>query len=120
MLPKRAFSKVQQALKKMRADWLEDRRENPNQVPYEIDSQLKRVIAGALREERVTGSRDYIDDLTADCFDYLVSKGQLIQSPYGGHMFPLPEDHAPLPSAKEHRQQVLKQMANQGFFGRKN
>lgn len=117
MLPKKAYSKVIQGLKKIKADWDEDRRENPNIAPYEIDSQLRGLIARSAREEHanVHGNKD-MEILCDQTIKYLVSKGILVGSPYGGVFFPLPEDHAPLPSKEELVKDVKKRMANDAFF----
>jgi len=109
MLPKKAYSKVIQGLKKIKADWDEDRAENPNIAPYEIDSQLRPLIARCAREEHanVHGNKD-MEILCDQTINYLVEKKILVGSPYGGVFFSLPEGHAPLPSKEELIQQVRK------------
>lgn len=90
MLPKLVYSKVLQSLTKIRKNWDEDRKENPTQVPYEIDSELKMAIERQIREGKVNCNKRDMEILTSKTIDYLASKGLIIKSPYGGHMFPLP------------------------------
>lgn len=100
MLPKRTFSLVMQQLKKIKKNWDEDRLENPNIAPYEITSQLKNAIEHAMRETSVSGSRTAKERAVDECIAYLINKGHIIGSPYGGVMFPLPEGQK-LPSKEE-------------------
>lgn len=119
MLPKKAYSKVIQGLKHIKKQWDEDRVENPSQVPYEIDSELRSLIARCAREENanVGGNRN-MEILCDRTITYLVEKKIIVRSPYGGVMFPLPEDHAPLPSRDELVQHIRDQMRNKEFFGK--
>lgn len=111
MLPKKAYNKVLQGLKHIRANWDEDRVENPRSVPYEIDNELDILIERCIREERVnchgTSNRDILIKQTKH---YLIEKGLVVGSPYGGIMFPLPEDNAPLPSKEEFIADVKKRL----------
>lgn len=117
MLPKKAYSKVIQGLRHIKKQWDEDRAENPNTVPYEIDSSLRPLIARCAREERanVYGNKD-MEILCDQTIKYLVDKGILVGSPYGGVMFPLPKDHAPLPSKEELAKDVKKKIRDDKFF----
>ena len=106
MLPKKAYSKVVQGLRKIKESWDEDRAENPHLVPYEIDSQLRGLIETVIREEHVPCyGRDHRANLTTETIAYLLSKGLVTGSPYGGLMFPLPDD-VELPSKEEFIAQV--------------
>jgi hypothetical protein len=119
MLPKKAYSKVIQGLKHIKKQWDEDRAENPNTTPYEIDSQLRSLIARCAREEHanVHGNKD-MEILCDQTIKYLVSKKILVGSPYGGVFFPLPEDHAPLPSKEELIKDIKAKMTNDAFFSK--
>lgn len=119
MLPKKAYSKVIQGLKHIKKQWDEDRAENPNIAPYEIDSQLRRLIARCAREERanVHGNKD-MEILCDKTIKYLVEKKILVGSPYGGVFFPLPEGHAPLPSKEQLIADTKKKMDDMDFFGK--
>jgi len=97
MLPKAVYSKVLQGLKHIRKQWDEDRAEDPKRVPYEIDSQLRSLIERCMREGKMRRS----EDLVQWTINYLVEKGHIVWSPYGGLMFPLPPDAEPLPSKEE-------------------
>ena len=109
MLTKRAYSKVIQGLRNIKASWLEDRRDNPNTVPYEIDCQLRHLIERAAREDHMNvGGSKNMEALCNQTIKYLIDKGHIIGSPYGGVMFPLPEDHAPLPSKQQLIEQTLR------------
>lgn len=116
MIPKRAFSKVVQSLKRIEQNWLQDRKDNPNTVPYEIDSELTSAIERALREEGVSVSRDQRSRLVFDCVAYLVKTGKIVKSPYGGHMFNVPDGHEPLPSRDEFVADALKRLNDSKFF----
>lgn len=102
MLPKAVYSKVIQGLRHIRKQWDEDRAEDPKRVPYEIDSQLRSMIERCIREGHMRRSAGLVDWT----IDYLVEKGEIVRSPYGGHMFPLPPDAEPLPSKEEFIRQV--------------
>ena len=119
MLPKKAYSKVIQGLKHIKKQWDEDRAENPNIAPYEIDSQLRRLIARCAREEHanVHGNKD-MEILCDKTIKYLVEKKILVGSPYGGVFFPLPEGHAPLPSKERLIADTKKKMDDMDFFGK--
>jgi len=102
MLPKNVYSKVLQGLNHIRKQWDEDRAEDPKRVPYEIDMQLRLLIERCMREGKVRRSEEFIRWTV----DYLVEKGLIVRSPYGGHMFPLPPDAEPLPSKEEFIKQL--------------
>ena len=97
MLPKADYSKVIQGLRHIRKQWDEDRAEDPKRVPYEIDNQLRSLIERCMREGKMRRS----EGMVQWTIDYLVEKGQIVRSPYGGLMFPLPPDAEPLPSREE-------------------
>jgi len=115
MLPKKAYSKVIQGLKRIKKNWDADRIENPSKVPYEIDIELKMLIEQCTREAGVyCNNRDRETLIQATCA-YLIKVGQITGSPYGGYMFPLPEDHASLPTKVDFIEQVKKDMNKLGF-----
>ena len=119
MLPKTAYSKVLQGLRRIKEQWDQDRAENPSTVPYEIDFELRALIERTIREERVNchGRRD-TEILVDSTIRYLVDKGFLAKSPYGGTFFPLPKDHAPLPTQEALIRQT-KAKIDAAFFGKK-
>jgi hypothetical protein len=117
MLPKKAYNKVIQGLKHIKAQWDEDRAENPTTAPYEIDCQLRAMIARCAREEHVhVGGNKNMEILCDQTIKYLVGKKILVGSPYWGVFFPLPEGHAPLPSKEELRKDYLQKLGDIGFF----
>lgn len=110
VLPKRIYSNVIQGLKKMHKSWLEDRAENPHVVPYEIDSCLKMLIERCMNEGRmVTHGRENRERIVLATMSYLVEKGLIVKSPYGGHFFPLPDDTV-LPSKEQLISNVKKRL----------
>ena len=87
LLPKQAYSKLMQKIKKIRENWNADRQENT--LPYDIDHSLKSAISNCITESRIrTGGNEGRERLIADVIDHLASKGMIIKSPYGGHWFP--------------------------------
>jgi len=76
----------------MKQAWDKDRIDHPETVPYEIDHSLKSNIERHVREGRVQyiGGRSGMEVVVNETIEYLVTKGLIIKSPYGGHMFPLP------------------------------
>ena len=111
MLPKLVYSKVMQDLKRIRKNWDEDRAENPTRVPYEIDSELRYSIENAMRE----GGMRRDPEAVQDTIEYLIGKKIVVGSPYGGIMFPLPEDAPPLPTRKDLIEQTKERLKNLGF-----
>lgn len=91
MLPKLVYSKVIQSLKKMEINWKQDRIDNPKMAPYEIDSSLVMSIENAMREGHMGMNLQDKKRVVQETFEYLVNKGLIVKSPYGGHIFPLPE-----------------------------
>lgn len=91
MLPKQVYSKIVQSLRDLKKSWDQDRVENPNQVPYEIDMSLRAAIERHVREGRVNcyGRQD-MAILVDQTIEYLAAKGLIVKSPYGGHMFQVP------------------------------
>jgi len=80
MLPKPVYSKIIQALKKMKQAWDEDRAEDPKRAPYEIDSELKRTIEREMREGRVSMNNAARDQEIKETFAYLVKQGVIVGS----------------------------------------
>ena len=117
MLPKKVYSQVLQKLRHIKTQWDEDRIENPKRVPYEIDSQLRHLIDACITEGHVhchgNKNREILIDQTVN---YMVEKGILIGSPYGGVMFPLPVDAPPLPSEEELIAEIHRQLESQSWF----
>lgn len=111
MLPRPVYNKVLASLKFIKKQWDEDREENPSSVPYDIDSSLRMAIERHMREGHVryhgSSHREQLIDGTVD---YLREKGLIVRSPYGGHMFPLPDDHDPLPSKDELVEDIKKRL----------
>jgi hypothetical protein len=116
MLPKLVYSKVVQALKKMKEHWDLDRVENPNMAPYEIDIPLRAKIETAMREGGMHLPRDAKERTVEGTFDYLRSKGLIVRSPYGGHFFPLPPG-AVIPT-KEQLMKRINADIDRKFFGK--
>jgi len=83
--PKSVHSKIMQSLKHIKKQWDEDREENPHLVPSEITGQLNNAIRRHLSEARLGYNKDMLSEEIA----YLVKKGIIVESPYGGHFFPL-------------------------------
>jgi hypothetical protein len=123
MLPKPVYSKIVQALKKMRVAWEADRAEDPNRAPYEIDSQLKMTIEREMREGRMSMDNTTRDQKIQETFAYLEKQGLITKSPYGGHFFPLPKDTV-IPTKEELIAQTKKTIGRQNrttydpFFGK--
>jgi hypothetical protein len=111
MLPKIVYGKVMGSLKKMRTNWEQDRVENPNTVPYEIDISLRHSIETHMREGGVSVNRHVREQMIDEAFEYLVKQGTIVKSPYGGHMFPLPEGTT-LPTREEFIETVKKTLGN--------
>lgn len=110
MLPKATYSKIIQGLRHIRKQWDEDRAEDPKRVPYEIDSQLRAMIERRLREGHVRCNESTV----SWTIDYLAEKGEIVRSPYGGYMFPLPPDAEPLPSKEEFLRDVESKLRDMG------
>jgi len=108
MLPKTVYSKVIQGLRHIKKQWDDDRLEDPKRVPYEVDNQLRSMIERCMQEGKMQRSTVAIQDT----IDYLLEKKELMKSPYGGIMFPLPTDAEPLPSKEEFIKQT-KQIMDQ-------
>ena len=123
MLPKPVYSKIVQALKKMRVAWEADRAEDPNRAPYEIDIQLKSIIEREMREGRMSMNNATRDQHVQETFEYLVKQKLITGSPYGGHFFPLPEGTT-IPTKEEVVAQIKKTIGRQNrttydpFFGK--
>lgn len=116
MLPKLVYSKVVQSLKKMKVHWDQDRVDNPNMAPYEIDMSLKAHIETALREGKIGLSRTEKEVVINETIDYLRDKGMIVRSPYGGHIFPLPPG-AVIPTKEEMIKRTQREI-DQKFFGK--
>ena len=123
MLPKQVYSKIIQALKKMKTAWEADRAEDPNRAPYEIDIQLKMTIEREIREGRMSMNNADRDQQINETIAYLENKGLITKSPYGGHFFPLP-DGTTIPTKEELIAQTKKTLGRQNrttydpFFGK--
>jgi len=116
MIPRPVHSKIMQSLRKMKEAWDQDRIDNPSQVPYEIDMSLKASIERHVREGRVQhNGRQGMEALIQETYDYLLKKGNIIKSPYGGHMFPLPEG-VTLPTKEQFIKQTEAKLDK--FFGK--
>lgn len=100
MLPKIVYGKVLTSLKKMRTNWEQDRLDHPNTVPYEIDESLRYVIEKHLRDSGTRLDPHSRYQMISEAFDYLVKQNLIVKSPYGGHMFPMPEG-TKLPTRQE-------------------
>jgi Cft2 family RNA processing exonuclease len=100
-LTKKAYTAVLGRLKKVNESWLQDRVENPHMVPYEIDCELDRMIVDEARKDGMRVSNRDSEELCRQVKNYLCTKGIIVGSPFGGVMFPLPKDHAPLPSKEQ-------------------
>lgn len=109
MLPKLVFSKILQSLKKIENSVREDRKENPNATPLEIDSCLRMAIETEIRIGGVGRDRKTNEKMINETIEYLVSKKLIIKTGYGGHTIPLIEGEKPLPSKEE----VIKQIEAQ-------
>ena len=109
-LTKKAYTALLGRIKRIHASWLEDRKENPNQVPYEIDIELDRAILDEARKDKMQVSNRDVDVLCGQVKKYLLEKGIITGSPYGGTMFQLPQDHKPLPTKDELIHQIKTKM----------
>lgn len=116
MLPKLVYSKVLQSLRKMKIAWDQDRVDNPQLAPYEIDISLKMHIEAAMREGKMNMSIADREVVVIETIDYLRSKGLIVKSPYGGHIFPLP-DGVSIPT-KEEMVKRAKEEVDRAFFGK--
>lgn len=93
MLPKPVYSKIIQALKKMKTEWDEDRAEDPKRAPYEIDGQLRMTIEQEIRKGKVNCHGIQNTKILIDqTIEYLLKQNIIAKSPYGGNFFPLPKD----------------------------
>lgn len=87
LLPKQAYSKLMQSIKRIKEHWNADRQENA--LPYDIDHSLKSAIDGCITEFRIrAGGLEGRTRLIEGVICYLRDKGIIIKSPYGGHWFP--------------------------------
>ncbi len=114
-LPKLVYSKVIQSLKSLKQSWDEDRKENPTKVPYEIDTSLKGMIERHIREGKVYCNNRDMAVLVQWTVNYLLQKGTIVKSPYGGIYFPLPEGTV-LPTKEEFTKQTMAKYDS--FFGK--
>lgn len=123
MLPKPVYSKIIQALKKMRIAWEADRAEDPKRAPYEIDNQLKMTIEREMREGRMSMNNADRDQKIQETFSYLEKQGIITKSPYGGYMFKI-SDGTAIPTKEELIDQTKKTIGRQNrttydpFFGK--
>jgi len=111
LLPKIAYNQLLKKIEHIKAAWLEDRKENPKMVPYDVKSNLTHAIERIVREHHIhCGGLKGTEQFVNNMLEYLIAKKIIIGHPLGGCMFELPKDHAPIPSEAEFVAQVKQQL----------
>ncbi len=103
-LPKKVFTALVGDLKRIKADWDQDRLEKPNLAPYEVDSQIASLIRHHMREIRASGDTRKDTLIVEEFIAYMIKQGTLMKSPYGGTMFKI--DVATIPAKEELVKQI--------------
>ena len=93
ILQRKAYRAVVTGLKKIKEDWLMDRKENPGAIPYDISPQLDLLIE---KEHRAVSHRRIQPGELEQVKEYLLKRNLIV--PYaGGYAF----SDTPLPSADD-------------------
>lgn len=119
MLSKIAYRQLLKRIDQIKSHWLEDRKENPNLVPYDAKSNVRAAIERVMREHHVhcgglAGTEQFINRM----IEYLIEKKIIKGHPLGGIMFDLPEGHAPIPSKEEFIAQTTERLKTYPILGK--
>jgi len=106
LLSRKTYRQVIKNLEHYRKQHIEDRAENPNQLPPSWGSSLKQMIENTVRQNHERCHKGLADEVLV----YLASKGLLVEYA-GDYTFPTNETLPTKEQIKEHTIKTLKSLS---------